>query len=136
MIGGDDDWEKVTEVKLNEWIADYTRYIASETINILVASSAKKGSKVTRRILMAFISHLIEVMVTRTFKDQPKTSTATKKEKYDHVRKNYNTLKQDLQDSIADGFNRACKKFPGETILDYYCEIKVMPEPTKTKYNH
>jgi hypothetical protein len=101
--------------------------IAVETVKILNATTSSYNPVSRRRILAIFIKNVIQITVLDALQEKP-SGKPSKEEHYAFTSKNFQFIKGDIQNMVAEGFNKALNKFSGKDP-DYYCQIKPFPEP-------
>jgi len=118
-------------VSLDEWVDNFTSYIAAENLKLIRSYGADKGDKALKKLYVSFLKNYLETVILAVLSDYPK-EMMDDKEIYEYVSGHFKDLKYDIQNEIALAFNDAVSKFSGQ-YLDYYCEIKPIPEPASNK---
>jgi hypothetical protein len=118
-------------VSLDEWVDNFTSYIAAENIKLIRSYGADKGDKALKKLYVSFLKNYLENVVLGVLTDYPK-EMMDDREIYEYVSGHFKDLKYNIQIEIADAFNDAMAKFSGH-YMDYYCEIKPVPEPVSDK---
>lgn len=119
---------------INDWIDDYSTFMADEALKMLQAQGDKKGPDVHRALLIHFLARVITSSVFSVLHERPKNEKANKNEVLEHNKKNYAGFKEQIEEMIAMSFGTALSHYSGKD-LDYYCVIRPVPEMISTKVN-
>ena len=106
------------------------RSLVEATTKILNAAKPKDG-QLSQELDAQFLYMMIEAMLTRTF-NRPIGYKATKKQKFEFVRDNFEAVKREVQEAIALAFQEALEKYSGLPI-EYICTIKAVPKESSSK---
>lgn len=127
--------KKIKIIKnVEDTIEDFNRALSKETLNLVevFCEHSTKDNALRRRFAANFVSQYMEHLLMEALMDYPKD--APKKEQMKHVFDNFKDLKAEFQEQVANAFSRAMEGYSGQNI-DYYCQIKVQPEPTSKLMN-
>lgn len=91
------------------------------------------SEKEIRYVSVSLLNKFFGALIYRTLVE-PKTLNQSALEHEQYVMKNMGDLKNQIQDCIANSFQEAMGAFTGQPV-EYYCQIKVVPEPTSTTVN-
>lgn len=125
---------KTRILDINEWIDNYSTFMADEALKLLQAQGEKKGPEVHRALLIHFLARVLTNAVFNVLHERPKSETATKKEILEHNKKNFSEFKEQVQDMVALSFQTAMSHYGGKT-MEYYCQIRPVPEPVNGTVN-
>lgn len=111
---------------------NYIQQLSRETVNNLFAfySGVTPNNGVLRENLMVFVNEFIQLVIAQALADFDHKES--KKEQLNQVYNNFTSLKENLQEQIAESFSRAMAKYAGADV-DYYCLIKQVSDPVNAK---
>jgi len=119
----------VKVITTEEYINVVTKQLTGEVLSYMLEVEQLKGVEVSKLVANAFVDNFIAALVYRYLTERPPGATpkTTNKEALEHVKKNFVTIKVEMQDAVAMAFQKAMSAFSGKD-MEYYCEIKPMPE--------
>lgn len=104
-----------------------------ENFRIIDGKMRAYASKESRFVAATFIARFVGAMVYRTLtEDQALNKTKAEHEAF--VMKNVADLKNQVQNAVAAAFQNAMSAFSGQPV-EYYCTIKIVPEPPTNTVN-
>jgi len=101
--------------------------LVKETVKVLESFGSGLNNSQRRELLVAFSGKMMQKMVEKALSEKPAYPYSAKDE-YNLAHKNYLHMKNSIQVEVGNAFNNAMRTFSG-IYPDYYCEIKLMPEP-------
>ncbi len=111
---------------MEEWINNTSQSLVMQNFDIIKEFSKNHELAVLNKLLAVFIQQFIEISVTNTL-GAHEEEFVTKEQRYSYVTENFNNLKQLLQAHIGDAFTKSMNEFSLQE-LEYYCQIKLVPE--------
>jgi hypothetical protein len=127
--------KNVKALDLNEWVDNFSTFMADEALKMLNAQGQKKGPEVQRALLFHFLARIITSSVYDALNDRGNLdSSASKKQVFEFTKKNFSDFKESLQDTIAMSFQTAFSHYAGRD-MEYYCQIRPVPDPLSNKVN-
>lgn len=108
-------------------IEAYSTVLARENIKLITDAGLPGGKDVQDTMLASFLTQYVEGLLTNVLMENRGDKTAPNPQAYEKTSKAYNTLKSQIQNSVADGFNKALQKFSGKDDIDYFCQV--LPSP-------
>jgi hypothetical protein len=106
-----------------------TNHMTAEVLTYLNKREKEGGNIFAKELALNFVSKLVSCLVYKTLQERP-TETIEGEQLADYVTANFATFKSGIQDAIATSFQAAMSQYSGKAI-DYYCQIKLVPEVTK-----
>lgn len=119
------------KVSFEDYANQFSDLIVRETYNLIRAQNKEYGVDAVKYISTAVISKLISLILLDTLQEKP-AQKSTRQHAYDFTHKNFNIIKNQIQDSVASAFSGAMMSWAGKNV-EYYCQVKTVPEPTNTK---
>ena len=123
----------LVQVTMEEWIKNTSYRLVQQNFDIVKEFAKNYELVVLNKLMSVFVGHLIEVTVSYTLNENL-PDLLDKTGKYERVSKNFKDLKAMMQIHVADGFSKALNEFADQNC-EYYCEIKLSPEPTSRLNN-
>ena len=109
--------------------------MASGFLEILAAQRKKLTDEQCRQIYTHFLGKVVSGIVFQAVADVPEEiEKASKQEQYEWAHGSYTDAKTRIQDAVAAGFQGAMEIYSG-VHTEYYCQVKVVPEPTNKLSN-
>lgn len=109
------DYAKIASLHMVKELSKFFKFYESQL-----------GPNTQGALFKQFLKTLTETTVLEALNVIPKSDRA-KGDALNTTRKSFAKVKILFQDAIADGYSDAAFKFSGR-IVDYYCDIKPMPE--------
>lgn len=121
-------------ISLEDWRCKLSKEITEEILKIVDREQDSLGREFALSLISTFMATFISAVVYQALSEEVKNSKneVDKKKTYDKVYKNLSDMKEGMQDAIAAGFQGAMSTFSGKPI-EYYCQIKTIPEPMNKK---
>jgi hypothetical protein len=114
-----------------QWVENFTDNVAQESIKLLKAYGSSKANKHKVDLLKQFLVSYVKLIVYHAVAKLPDT-ILSEKDSFKFARENYKSIKIDIQDAVADGFQQAIVPFANADV-DYYCNISTVGDPINTK---
>lgn len=118
-------------VTLETQCEEFATLLAEEVYFRLEDELDKIGPDNYRHLAATFIAGLTSALVYRSLTKIP-GNLKTKQAKFDWAQDSFLDMKTRIQEAVASGFTGGMKAWSGKD-LDYYCTIKVTPEPKNTE---
>lgn len=116
---------KKQPVDINEWLEDYSAFMADEAIKLLKAQGKKKGDIEYKALVTLFLYRIMTQLLIETLHERP--DGLDEEGAYNFSRKAYGDVKYQLQESVAMAFTTAMGHFYGKPV-EFYCQVKPIPE--------
>ncbi len=118
---------------VNEWLDNFSTFMADETLKVLRAQSDKRGPEVYKQLVNHYFARLLTATIYDVLQERP-LGVTDKKKILEHNQKNFAGFKEQIQDGVALAFTSAMQHYSGSQI-EYYVSIKVVPEPISQSNN-
>lgn len=116
-----------------KYIDEVTKQLTSEVLSYMVEVENEKGRDISGLVINEFVANFIAAVVYRHLTERPPgDKPKSNKEVLEFVKKNFLTVKIEMQDAVAMGFQKSMTAFANKE-MEYYCEIKPMPEAINKK---
>ena len=104
---------------------EFTQVLVEETLNLIYGKfpEAKKG----RFASTLFLAKFSGALIYNTLKEKPIKEFKTKDEYMKFTMKNFQEVKEKVQEVIAAAFTGAMNTYAGKNMVEYYCTIKPIP---------
>lgn len=123
--------KKTSNMVLDSWVEEFALHIANESIKLVEEIGKPKGAE--KQLASKFMQYYVEKMIVNAFKDV-EGKKMNQIEVFELAKNNYLAVKQEIQEEVARGFERAFKNFLGQSV-EYYCQIKLVPEVANKEMN-
>jgi len=123
----------VAITRLKDLANDLAEILVEENYKIIYSQTKNLGPKETRFVVATFISRMVHTMVYSTLHEEQKLAKSDK-DRENLIFKNLAEVKTQVQNAVAAGFQNPMSEFSGQPV-EYYCQIKLVPEPTSNKIN-
>lgn len=128
-----DEGKNVKILDINDWIDDYSTFMADEALKLIDAQGNKRGPEVKRALIIHFMARVLTSTVFTVLHERPE-KVKDKKERLDFNKKNYAEFKEQICEMIGMSFSTALSHYSGKSI-EYYCVIKPIPDPLSKAVN-
>lgn len=116
------------ELTVTEYVTHFSKTLTTEIFSLLDADEKKLNKPVRTQVVHSLVGSLIATEVYRILN---KTGDGlTKEEMATRVIKDFQTIKNSLQEIIAAAFTGAMGSYSGKDI-DYYCKIQAVEMLTR-----
>lgn len=112
---------------IEEWCEKFTSDLATEVYYALEDQLEMVGDDAYNAMLAQFLSGYVATICYRSLACMPE-DLVDKKEQYEYAKKSFAAMKTRIQDAVSSGVSGGMKTWSGR-MVDYYCQIKVVPEP-------
>lgn len=117
---------------LEEWCEEFAHKAAMDVYQLFEDERDKVGSENYKVMTATFIAGLLSALVFRSLAFVPE-KLKSDKDKCDYAEQSFADLKIRIQEAVAAGFAGGMKTWSGKNV-DYYCQVKVMPEPANMEH--
>jgi hypothetical protein len=104
-----------------------------ENFRLIDGKLRNYSPKEVRYVAATLVSRFVGALVYRTLTEE-QAINQTKEQHEAFIMKNAADLKNQIQNAVAAAFQNAMSAFSGQPV-EYYCQIKVVPEPKSTTLN-
>lgn len=111
---------------LEEWCEDLASKTALNIYELFEDQAAIVGPDNHRHLFSVFLAGIISATVYRSLAICP-ANLKSDEERCRYAEDSFTDMKNRIQEAVAAGFTGGMKSWSGES-LDYYCQVKVMPE--------
>ena len=110
----------------------FTQQLSREAVNELYEfySGVTQDNCLVRKHMMQFVNEFVQIVIAHALADYDKAHP--KKKQMKQVYTNFASLKDNLQEQLANSFSQAMKTYAGQHI-DYYCLIKQIATPSSNQ---
>lgn len=107
----------------------FTQQLSREAVNELFEfySGITNDNCIVRKHMMQFVNEFVQIVIAHALADYD--GSKPKKKQMTQVYTNFCSLKESLQEQLANSFSQAMKTYAGQNI-DYYCLIKQIATPS------
>lgn len=109
-------------------LQQFTDMLAKETYKMFEAQGAKQGPEFLKYVPSLFVSSIVKLLIDKALAKKVRKG-ATKNEEYAFTSRNFQEVKQGIQNAVSEGFQLSLSGYSGKPV-EYYCLIKPVPEPT------
>lgn len=113
---------------LESWCEGIATKAALDIYYLFEEQSEDVGVENHRTMMITFLAGFISAVIYRSLAVIPADLT-NKKAKEAYVEASFADMKGQIMEAVAAGFTGGVKSWSGQTV-DYYCQVKVTPEPT------
>ncbi len=110
-----------------ELMSECSRYLTLHILQFLTDERERSGEEFAERLAFNFLASYIASLGAGFLNADYSHSTGKEKERL--VMDGFLEFKQSVQDSVAAGMSGCMTAYSGQPI-DYYCQLKVVPNPT------
>lgn len=114
-----------------KYLSEVAASIVNEVFGIVQGEARKYGDSFGDSLSMSLIRNCIFVLVYNSLTNINIPDNASPEEADATIKLSYATMKDNLQNAIADGFEAASHKFSGQN-LGYYCKVIPAGQPVNT----
>jgi hypothetical protein len=119
---------KKQPLDVNEWLEDYSAFMADEAMKLLKAQGKKKGDHEYKALVTLFVYRILATVLIDTLHERPESfSGATNDELFEANKKAYGDVKHQIQEAVGMAFTTAMSHYSGR-VVDFYCQVKPVPE--------
>jgi transketolase len=122
---------KNQDLMLNSWVEEISGYVSEETHKLI--KNVGEVKKAEERIATKFVKFYVSEAVLNALKASQGTDMDNE-EAYEFTKEKFKDIKEELQSEISQGFELAFKLFSGKSP-EYYCQIRMVPEPPSQTVN-
>lgn len=112
---------------LDEWCEKFTQDLATEVYHALEDNLEFVGEKAYLNMLAQFLSGYVAAITYRSLAAMPE-SIVDRKEQCKYAENSFRDMKTRICNAVSAGVSGGMKTWSGQEV-DYYCLIKVVPEP-------
>ena len=104
---------------------EFTQMLVEETLNLISAKypDKKKG----RFASTIFLAKFSGAVIYEALKEKPIKEFKTKDDYVKFTMKNFQEVKEKVQEAIAAAFTGAMNTYAGKNMVEYYCQVKTIP---------
>lgn len=121
MVGG-----RSKKKDFQEYASDLGE-LMSEDVFKMIERQTGTNKEAAKYIQAMFVSRFVQMVVASALEENKHVSDK-------ELLKVMSETKMALQNAVAAGFQNAMTEFSGRQV-EYYCQIKVVPEPVSNKLN-
>lgn len=122
-----DDGKYIKTLDLNEWVDNFSTFMADEALKMIRAQGLKKGPEVYKALAVHFMARVLTSTVFDVLNERP-VDKLGKKQLLEYNKNAFANFKEDIQEAVAMSFGTALEHYSGSK-LEYYCTIKPVPAP-------
>lgn len=120
-------------VTLEQWSEKVTGDLAYEVFQALEDHALLVTPEVHRNMMMQFLASYVSAVCYRSLAYIPE-GIVDKEEQYKYAKDSFGDIKVKICEAVAAGVGGGMATWSGK-IVDYYCLIKVVPEPESKSVN-
>lgn len=121
------DGKYIKTLDLNEWVDNFSTFMADEALKMLRAQGHKKGPEVFKALVIHFLARVMTSTIYDVLLERP-ADKMSKKELIEYNKKAFSDFKENMQEAVAMSFGTAMEHYSGKKI-EYYCQVRPVPEP-------
>lgn len=114
-----------------KYLTDVSAHIVNEVFDIVQGQARSYGDEFADNLSMSLIRNMIFVLVFNSLTNIKLPKNCTPEQAEATVKLSYATMKDNIQNAVADGFEAASQKYSGQN-LGYYCKVSTAGEPVNT----
>lgn len=119
---------------VNKYLENAAAIMADDINKQLMTKGYSFGPEVYREMTMHFLTRVLAMTVMNVMHYDKAPQTEDRKAAMDYTNEVMQEIKAEIAQSVGSAFTHALSRFFGQPI-DYYCEIKVVPEPVNKRVN-
>lgn len=112
---------------LNEWCEKFTTDLATDVYYALEDQASFVGEAAYTTMVAQFLSGYIAAICYRSLINMPE-DIVDKEEQYKYAKNSFQNIKAMICQAVSAGVTGGVKTWSGKDV-DYYCLLKVTPEP-------
>lgn len=123
----------MTKIILKDWMEGFSDLMAVELVKLIDAQGVNNGPEITQAIISHFLSSFTALTVLKCLGEKPSSGKGSEEE-YQLASTRFLAHKILIQEAVAAAFSGALSEFTGRNV-EYYCQIKLVPEPINDLVN-
>ena len=122
---------KEPEFNLEVYLSEVAATMVNEMFTIVQEEAGKHGDEFAASLALSILKNTVFVLVYNSLANAKIPDNASSEEAEHLVRLSFATMKDGIQNTIADAFESASNRFSGQN-LGYYCKILTAGPPANT----
>lgn len=116
---------------VNKYLSEVSASIVNEVFGLVQEQSRTYGDQFGDNLSMSLIRNMVFVLVYNSLTNINLPKNISPQEAEAAIKLSYATMKDNIQNAIADGFEAASQKYSGQN-LGYYCKVSTAGQPVNT----
>lgn len=126
----------MSDVKdLDKWKDEFSQHLIEVIFKSLLMEEQDRGVAFSQEVAITFLARYVGGIIYNALEHKPSGfKDLTGKEQFDYTSEQYASLKHQVENAVAAGFQGAMTTY-SKMPVDFYCTVKAVEEPNSKLVN-